>query len=84
MNRAEALSFQPEFKGFPDEDALAASELRTATARRAALTRRARHYVQRYLTESVGQGPKMQVIVPLEIDDDIAFGRTDCEFLFRD
>lgn len=84
MNHTEPLTFQPEIKGFTDGDTLAAAEMRTARARRAAITRRARLYVQRYLAESAEYSPKAPAIVAVEVDDEIAFGRTDCEFLFRD
>jgi hypothetical protein len=61
-----------------------ATETRTADARRAALTRRARAYVEQYLAKSMPELTGDNSTYFQDNADDIAFGRSDCDFLFRD
>ena len=60
------------------------TETRTANARRAALTRRARAYVDQYLAKALPELTSDNSTNFQDNADDIAFGRSDCDFLFRD
>ena len=60
------------------------TETRTANARRAALTRRARAYVDQYFAKALPALTSDNSTNFQDNADDIAFGRSDCDFLFRD
>ena len=60
------------------------TETRTADARRAALIRRARAYVDQYLDKAMLEQTGAHLTSFQDNADDIAFGRSDCDFLFRD
>jgi hypothetical protein len=60
------------------------TEIRTADARRAALTRQARAYVEHYLARETLELTGANPTSFQDNADDIAFGRSDCDFLFRD
>jgi hypothetical protein len=60
------------------------TETRTAHARRAALIRRARAYVDQYLAKATPELTGDNSTNFEDNADDIAFGRSDCDFLFRD
>jgi len=56
----------------------------TAQARRENLRRRARLQLAHFLAEGENTQHMLKRKVPAESADDIDFGRSDCEFLFRD
>ena len=60
------------------------TETRTANARRAALIRRARAYVDQYFAKAMPELTSDNSTCFQDNADDIAFGRSDCDFLFRD
>ncbi len=59
-------------------------DARTAEAHREYLRRRARLYLANFLTESENNHAILGKPEKAETADDIDFGRSDCEFLFRD
>ena len=66
------------------EAASMGSDERTHAARRETLRRRARLYLANYFAEGEQTDPLLKENAPAETADDIDFGRSDCEFLFRD
>ncbi len=60
------------------------AEARMTRARRAALARRARAFVELYLSEAVLELSQNPIVLSDDNAADIAFGRSDCDFLFRD
>ena len=84
MSLSELSSAEPVFGIHWDADASISAEVRTQIARRAAITRRARAYVDYYLAETVTDISDRRRVLSEDSADDIAFGRCDCDFLFRD
>jgi hypothetical protein len=66
------------------EGASSGSDDRTHAARRETLRRRARLHLANYFAEGEQTDPMVKETAPVETADDIDFGRSDCEFLFRD
>jgi len=60
------------------------SDVLTTQARRENLRRRARLQLALYLAEGENSQHMLTLNLPAESADDIDFGRSDCEFLFRD
>jgi hypothetical protein len=80
----------PPLNGWPLQDFLppaydtATSELAPARAHREWIARRARLHLAAFLAEEAQGEPLNGHPMPVEASDDIDFGRSDCEFLFRD
>lgn len=83
MSLSELSLSQPYFGSQWDDGLTQTAESRTADARRAALARRARVYVDLYLAEAK-ELPQSHRLLSEDTAADIAFGRSDCDFLFRD
>jgi len=60
------------------------SDIITTLARRENLRRRARLHLALYLAEGENSEQMLKLAAQAETADDIDFGRSDCEFLFRD
>jgi hypothetical protein len=72
------------FDGLWDEPPTVPDEGATRLAKRAALVRKARHYVDQFMAVGALDGTAQDGIEAVTIADDIAFGRSDCDFVFRD
>jgi len=84
MSLSELFSTEPVFGIQWAEDSSLNAEARTLSARRAALTRMARAYVEYYLAETPSEKAVQRPDLSEDSAEDIAFGRSDCDFLFRD
>ncbi len=84
MSFAEDV-LQPPFVAHTWEElTIAHDETTTRWARRAALVRTARRYVDQFMAVG-GLDANAQGYLETETSaDDIAFGRSDCDFVFRD
>ena len=84
MSLAENLLQMP-FADHQWEDLpTAQDEGSTRSARRAALVRTARHYVDQFMAVGALDAIAQSRLDTVTSADDIAFGRSDCDFVFRD
>jgi tRNA(Ile)-lysidine synthase TilS/MesJ len=79
VSHDSALMDWPQYEGIAGE-----SDARTSLARRENLRRRARLLLANYLALGENEAQLLKLAAQAETADDIDFGRSDCEFLFRD